>query len=152
MFVLYIITLHWINCSLYSPALSKGERPSVLTSNDAPNSNLCLSVWCKSANCMCVDRWSVWWKPEIRHKVLSCARRWTSATLQYAGWTGDHDDTIHKNYTENWKSIVIKRGMTLKHILWHTHTHLWHKTSVTSYQHVEYNLVQLCVYRKAVRL
>ena len=75
--------------------MSKGEKCCVITwqHTRCPNSGVC--EWHQRAHCVCVcvHRWSVWWRPGIRHRALSCVRCWLSATLLYAGWTGDHNIT-----------------------------------------------------------
>lgn len=76
---------------LYSPAVSRGEKCCVINWQHTycPTSAVCVWMTSAGANCVCVYRWSVLWRPGIRHRALSCARCWVSATRLCAGWTGD---------------------------------------------------------------
>lgn len=103
--------------------------------------------WHKKTNCMCVcvDRWSVWWKPGIRCRVLICARRWASATPLYAGWTGDHSEIL--NTKLDWlKTDSCRRDNTCKPFLQQTHTLLWYASSVI------WDSLRECLVSKTLRL
>ena len=76
-----------------------------------------LSVAALPGLCLCViNRWSVWWKPEISPRVLSCAGLWMSVTPLYAGWTGDSNRNREKKVapaTRCCRTVMCRKAPTL---------------------------------------